>query len=111
MRTVSLRRRVTLVALAVLALALVLFDAFLYISLDARLRADLRGRLTDRAALAGQLYPQSTGRQLADRLTGDGITATVSSEGQTVIGRPSALAAPPGPGGHPPKASGSRRRP
>lgn len=107
MRTTSLRVRVTVAVLALLVVTLLVLSAVVELVLGNRLRADLRGRLADRAvaarALDGTLAPQA----LADRLTGDGVTATLrDSDGEVIVGRagppdprPGGSKLPPGPPG------------
>jgi two-component system OmpR family sensor kinase len=100
MRTVSLTRRVSLASLAVLAVALLCFDAFLYVSFDHRLSADLRRQLTERAQLARSIAGSVAPEELARRLATGGITATVIAGGRRFI-----ASSPP-----PPPAPGRRRR-
>ena len=82
MRTPSLRLRVVLAVLGLLTVALVGLGLLVNAVLAARLHADLRDRLTERAGfaqlLAGRGY---TDQELADRLTGQGITAVVRDGG------------------------------
>lgn len=101
LRTPSLRVRVVLAVLGVVAVALVGLGLLVNAVLAARLHADLRDRLTERAGfaqlLAGRGY---TDQDLADRLTGQGITAVVQDGGSAVYGRnfpPPAGAGRPGP--------------
>ena len=88
MRTPSLRLRVVLAVLGLLTVALVGLGLLVNAVLAARLHADLRDRLTERAGfaqlLAGRGY---TDQDLADRLTGQGITAVVRDGGTEVYGR------------------------
>ncbi|NIZ91768.1 HAMP domain-containing sensor histidine kinase [Kineococcus rubinsiae] len=95
MRTVSLRRRVVLSAIAVLALLLVAVGVFVDLSLGARLRSDAEGRLRQLTALAVQLDGTVDAQTLADRLTTAGALATLDTSSGTVVGRPGP---PPGPG-------------
>jgi len=87
-RTPSLRLRVVLAVLGLLTVALVGLGLLVNAVLAARLHADLRDRLTERAGfaqlLAGRGY---TDQDLADRLTGQGITAVVRDGGSSVYGR------------------------
>jgi len=107
MKTVSLRRRVTLASLGVLALALIAFDVFLYVSFDQRLTGDLQRQLQERAGLASSLASSLAPQELADRLATGGITAQVTKGGQRYVARPPA---PPPPGGRgKPRASGFPR--
>ena len=88
MRTPSLRLRVVLAVLGLLTVTLVGLGLLVNAVLAARLHADLRDRLTERAGfgqlLAGRGY---TDQELADRLTGQGITAVVRDGGAEVYGR------------------------
>lgn len=85
-RPASLRGRVVL---GVLVLLLVLLTG-LFVTVDAlltsRLHADLRTRLTDRAALATQLDGALSAQQLVDRLRGDGVTALLCSPADSSTG-------------------------
>jgi two-component system OmpR family sensor kinase len=107
MRTVSLRRRVSVASLAVLAVALIAFDAFLYVSFSGRLTGDLHRQLTERAQLAQTLSGSLAPQQLADRLASGGISAQITKNGQRYSARPPASPAPvkrphpPGPPGSP----------
>jgi two-component system OmpR family sensor kinase len=87
-RTPSLRLRVVLAVLGLLTVALVGLGLLVNAVLTARLHDDLRDRLTERAGfaqlLAGRGY---TDQDLADRLTGQGITAVVRDGGSSVYGR------------------------
>ena len=74
MRTPSLRRRVVLWAVAVLALLLLVVGVGVDLALGAVLRAEQRQRLESVAALATELTGLSD-QSLADRLTMPGITA------------------------------------
>jgi len=94
-RTVSLRRRVVLSAIAVLALLLVAVGVFVDLSLGARLRSDADSRLRQLATLAVQLDGTVDTQTLADRLSTAGVLATLSTADGTVVGRPGP---PPGPG-------------
>jgi two-component system, OmpR family, sensor kinase len=99
-RTPSLRVRVVLAVLGVMTVAMVGLGLLVNAVLGARLHADLRDRLTERAGfaqlLAGRGY---TDQDLADRLTGQGITAVVQDGGSAVYGRnfPPPGAGRPGP--------------
>jgi signal transduction histidine kinase len=87
-RTPSLRLRVVVAVLGLLAAALLGLGLLVNTLLAARLHDDLRDRLTERAGfaqlLAGRGY---TDQDLADRLTGQGITAVVRDGGSAVYGR------------------------
>ncbi|HEV7653224.1 MAG TPA: HAMP domain-containing sensor histidine kinase [Mycobacteriales bacterium] len=88
MRTPSLRLRVVVAVLGLMTVALVGLGLLVNAVLAARLHADLRDRLTERAGfaqlLAGRGY---TDQDLADRLTGQGITAVVRDGSAEVYGR------------------------
>jgi two-component system, OmpR family, sensor kinase len=104
-RTPSLRVRVVLAVLGLMAVALVGLGLLVNAVLGARLHDDLRDRLTERAGfaqlLAGRGY---TDQELADRLTGQGITAVVQDGGSAVYGRNFPPPAGPGrPGPRPPR--------
>ena len=60
MRTPSLRRRVSLATVGLLALAILVLDVFVYVGLSDRLERDLRDRLQQRANAALNLYPASS---------------------------------------------------
>jgi two-component system, OmpR family, sensor kinase len=96
-RTPSLRRRVSLATIGLLALALVGLDCFVYFGLSARLESDLRSSLQQRANVALNLYPSSTAgttlpfggpSEIATRLSGGGIAAVVGNEQGWVSGLP-----------------------
>ncbi len=91
----SLRGRVTAGVLALLAVLLVVLFVLVDLVLGARLQADLRTRLSDRAALAAQLDPSLSAQQLVDQLRGSGIVAQLCTEG---LGCVVADPAPPPPG-------------
>jgi two-component system OmpR family sensor kinase len=102
-KTPSLRLRVIVAVLGLLAVALLGLGLLVNTLLAARLHDDLRDRLTERARfaqlLAGRGYSD---QELADRLTGQGITAVVRDGGSAVYGR---YFPPFGgrPGPHPPR--------
>ncbi|MGH9038147.1 MAG: hypothetical protein ACRD0O_20505, partial [Acidimicrobiia bacterium] len=73
MRTVSLRRRVTVWGVVVVAVVLVGLDVFVYFSLRHRSLEDLDRLLQRRALLAEQLAPELTPEQLVTRLDGSGV--------------------------------------
>ncbi len=75
-------------AIAVLAVALAAVGTFVYVSLQNRLDSELRGRLTDRAAIARQLAGRLPTQDLADRLSTDGTLVTVRSGSSVVNGVP-----------------------
>lgn len=103
-RPASLRGRVTLTALALLAVVVVVLFVAVDLALSARLNAEARTRLTDRAALATQLDGTLTPQQLVDRLRGDGVTAQLCTSGTSdcVVADPAPVPSrPPGPVGRP----------
>jgi signal transduction histidine kinase len=74
LRTVSLRRRVVLSSLAVLGVVLVLVGALALLFTGVGARADLRGQLTTRAALATQLAAQHVPPDtIVDRVRGPAV--------------------------------------
>ena len=88
LRTGSLKKRVLFSVLALLLVVLVGLGLVVNLVLGDRLRSDLRSRLTDRAGLAQVLAAENLDAQsLADRLTGQGITASYAANGQVVVGR------------------------
>ena len=96
----SLRLRVVLGVLGLLAAVLVGLGLLVNALLAARLHADLRDRLTERAGFARLLTARGLADQeLADRLTGQGITAVVRDGGSEVYGR--SFPGPPRRGGAP----------
>ena len=82
--TPSLRRRVTLVVLAVLALMLLAVGVTTDVVLENRLDGQLRQRLVDRAGIASALVDQVDARDLARRLEGDGVSAVLTTSGGEV---------------------------
>jgi two-component system OmpR family sensor kinase len=95
----SLRRRIVVSTLLLLLTVLVSLGVLVDVILSNRLHADLRQRLTERAKYASVLAGRGlTGQQLADDLTGQGITGSVQSGGQTYIGRDQPPGGPPGRG-------------
>lgn len=78
LRTPSLRRRVTLVVLALIALMLLVLGVTTDRVLESRLDAQLRQRLVDRAGVAEALVDQVDTRDLARRLEGDGVSAVLT---------------------------------
>ena len=108
MRTPSLRRRVVLWAVGVLALLLLVVGVGVDLALGAVLRAEQRQRLESVAGLATELTGLSD-QSLADRLTMPGITAqiTYASGADAVTGVPQAP--PSRPGGRPPGPPAARQ--
>jgi len=94
MRSSSLRRRLAVTALAVLTVALLAVDVFVYVALQTQLDGNLRDRLEVRARLAQRLAPSLTPAELADRLAGDGIAVRLARRGH-VVAEGVARAAPP----------------
>jgi hypothetical protein len=95
MKIQSLRRRVVVVTVGSLAIALIALGGFVYSSLRARLDAELHQRLTDRAAIARRLVGTLSIQDLADRLSTDGTLVTVRTGSEVINGVPRP---PPGPG-------------
>jgi signal transduction histidine kinase len=94
-RTPSLRRRVSLAAVGLLALAILILDCFVYFGLSARLNGDLRSTLQQRANVAVNLYPSTPFgttapaagiAEIAARLSGGGIAAVVGDRNGWVSG-------------------------
>ncbi|SHH33778.1 Signal transduction histidine kinase [Jatrophihabitans endophyticus] len=79
----SLRGRVVLGVLALLAVLLSGLFVTVDVILSARLHADLRTRLTDRVALADQLDGALSAQQLVDRLRGDGVSSLLCDADST----------------------------
>lgn len=71
----SLRGRVVLGVLALLLVLLTGLFTTVDLLLQAKLRTDLRTRLTDRVALATQLNGALSSQDLVNRLRGDGVSA------------------------------------
>lgn len=89
----SLRWRVTVSVLALVVTTLIVLSIAVDVALAKRLRSDIRSRLTARAAVAVQVERRVTAQALADRLSGDGVTATVTDAAGTVVtGRPNVKA-------------------
>lgn len=109
LRPASLRGRVVLGVLTLLALLLAALFVTVDVILSARLQSDLRTRLTDRVSLAEQLDGALTSQQLVDRLRGEGVsallcTSTGSNATQCVQGDG---AAPSPPAGNSPPSRGN----
>ena len=104
LHTPSLRRRVTLVVLVLLAVMLSLLGATTQIVLGNRLEAQLEQRLTERADLGVSLGSQLDPSDLAKRLEGNGISVLLlTSDGQAyAAGPPPPKAAGPGAKAAPP---------
>jgi two-component system, OmpR family, sensor kinase len=83
-RTPSLRRRVILSGVAVVALLLTVFGAYLYFTLEARLEDTLDDVLNARAELARELAAVHDLEDLDDRLQAIGVPAIVTGPGGTV---------------------------
>lgn len=79
MRTPSLRRRVTSTGVAVFVVLVLLLDAFVYLTLQARLEETLDEVLATRAELARELSEQYVGAELAERLSMRGVPAAVTT--------------------------------
>ena len=96
LHTVSLRRRVTVTMLALLAAVLAAVIVTVNLVLSGTLHDDLKARLADRAGYAVVLEQQGVGGQtLADKLTGGGVFSVFTSGQGRFIGRDQG---PPGPG-------------
>lgn len=105
LRTVSLRRRVTLWVLLLLLVVLTGMGLVVNWLLGDALRSDLKQRLEDKAGYAAVLQEQGvTGQTLADRLTGNGVLALFRSGNEQYVGQDQ------GPVG-PPPGSGRGQRP
>jgi signal transduction histidine kinase len=98
LRSLSLRTRLVISTVALLAIVLVSLGLLVNAILAARLHSDLRQRLVERAGFATVLSERGlTGQQLADSLTGQGITGSViASDGETFVGRDQPRPSPPG---------------
>ncbi|WP_139977616.1 HAMP domain-containing sensor histidine kinase [Nocardioides litoris] len=84
LRTPSLRRRLTVVVVAMVAVVLVVLVLATDVALRERLDGQLRDRLLDRAEVAEALADQVDERDLARRLEGDGISVVlVTADGAT----------------------------
>ena len=112
-RPASLRGRVLAVVLVALTVLLVLLFVAVDVALQTRLDSELRTRLVDRASLARELDGSLSGRQLADRLVGDGIAVQLCTAGSCVdraaVPDPAAVAGPRG--GPAPRRPGPREQP
>jgi two-component system, OmpR family, sensor kinase len=90
LRTVSLRRRVTVLSLLVLAAVLLVVGVLTDLFFSAQIRSELRQQLDVRAALAGQLVAQGVpADEVARRMAAPGIRAeVVASDGRVYTGAP-----------------------
>ena len=84
LRTPSLRRRVTLVVLALIAVMLIVLAVITDVVLANRLDAQLRQRLVDRAGVATALVDRVDPRDLARRLEGEGVSVVLTETNGTV---------------------------
>ncbi|MEQ4500218.1 HAMP domain-containing protein, partial [Nocardioides kribbensis] len=99
LRTPSLRRRVTLVVVALVAVLLVVLVAATELALRERLDDQLRQRLVERAGVADALVGEVDDRDLARRLEGEGVSAVVrTADGEVYAEGPLAGAAGVAPG-------------
>lgn len=104
LRTVSLRRRVTVWVLLLLLVVLAGMGLVVNWLLGDALRSDLRQRLEDKAGYAAVLQEQGvTGQTLADRLTGNGVLALFRSGDRQYVGQDQGPATPPVGAGHGPR--------
>ncbi|PWJ52683.1 Signal transduction histidine kinase [Quadrisphaera granulorum] len=92
----SLRGRVRVAVVGLLALLLVLLFVAVDVALEARLEADLRTRLTDRVALAEQLSGSLDPDQLVQQLRGDNVLAEVCDGDSGYCASTRVAPAPPG---------------
>jgi two-component system OmpR family sensor kinase len=90
LRTVSLRRRVTVLSLTVLAAVLLVVGVLTDVFFSAQIRSELRQQLDVRATLAGQLVAQGVpAGEVARRVEAPGIRAEVrASDGRVYAGDP-----------------------
>src|SRR5690606_22247878 len=90
LRTVSLRRRVTVLSLTVLAAVLLVVGVLTDVVFTAQVRFELRQQLNVRAALAGQLVAQGVpADEVARRVEAPGIRAElVTADGRVYAGDP-----------------------
>ena len=104
LRTPSLRRRLSLWVLGLLALLLVVLGVTVDLVLGANLRSDLRDRLVDRAEIAASLVQQGrSDDEVLEAVTGDTVQAQLeTADGEQVGEIPDPPAGPAaGPGGRP----------
>ncbi|WP_338181708.1 HAMP domain-containing sensor histidine kinase [Jatrophihabitans sp.] len=106
LRTGSLRRRVLVAVLGLLLAVIVTICAAVNIILSNRLYSDARHQIAERAQYATVLGQRGlTPQELADGLTGQGITASVLRDGEVTVGRDAPPPGGPGrPGGRPGQA-------
>jgi two-component system, OmpR family, sensor kinase len=90
LRTVSLRRRVTVLSLTVLAAVLLVVGVLTDFFFSAQIRSELRQQLDVRATLAGQLVAQGVpAAEVARRVEAPGIRAElVATDGRVYAGDP-----------------------
>ncbi len=89
MRTPGLRRRITLSGVLVLSGVLLVFDAFVYLSLRAGLEDALSGLLDARMEVAARLAVEVEPAELAARLSAVGVPAQVrTADGQLFRSEP-----------------------
>jgi two-component system OmpR family sensor kinase len=90
LRTVSLRRRVTVLSLVVLAAVLLVVGVLTDVFFSAQIRSELRQQLNVRATLAGELVAQGVpAGEVARRVEAPGIRASlVASDGRVYAGDP-----------------------
>jgi len=104
LRTASLRRRLSLWVLGLLALLLVVLGVTVDLVLGANLRSDLRDRLVDRAEIAASLVEQGrSDQEVLEAVTGDTVQAQLeTADGEQVGEIPDPPAGPAGgPAGRP----------
>ena len=96
LRTVSLRRRVTVLSLTVLAAVLLVVGVLTDVVFSAQIRSELRQQLNVRATLAGQLVAQGVPvDEVARRVEAPNIRAeVVAADGRRYAGDPSGAAPP-----------------
>jgi signal transduction histidine kinase len=104
LRTVSLRRRVTALSLAVLAAVLLMVGVLTDVVFSAQIRSELREQLDVRAALAGQLVAQGVpAAEVARRVEAPGVRAeVVAADGSVYAGDDDQSWGPPQWRGRPP---------
>lgn len=92
----SLRSRVTAAVVVLVVATLVILSVAVDVALRHRLSTDLRSRLTQRAVSATALDGRVTAQAMANRLSGQGIVASVvTPDGRTLVGRATAAGAVP----------------